>query len=379
MALSVHVYDPMGRHITRVPALPPSWRQTISHAGSLSVTVPDCPELRRLDLSRLLREYGSIWAVQSGRTVRHAGWLLHARVDDSGSLAVDLGDGWSIWDKRIVARYQLMASWRDGEVLIDEDHPPGDWVLSLHGTYRDIVRDLMAESMRFGPLPYSLPDRQGGREHVRDYDVWDFATVGQRITDITALDGGPEIRYDPYLSDDDRLYWTPRVGVPEIVDHKWRIDLDRPGDRATLTGLDLDGEDMTGEVFGLGGRKDDKVLTAHASRPYLTDRGWPVLQSADTSHSTVSRLDTLQGHILDELRSGARPQITVGLRLATLGPDIHVGDWVSLKARPRGGGTSLARHALSCMVDMDPVPLKVTDLSVDTASAAQTIQARVRW
>lgn len=373
--LSVHVYDAQGRHIGRIPADPPSWRQTVSRAGGMTVGVPDSRQLRRLPLGSLLREYGSVWSVQDGRRVRHAGWLLHCKATDEG-LSLDVGDGWSIWDKRLVVRHGLMGSWHDGEVVIDEQHPPGDWVLTLTGTYRDIARGLLAEALKFGALPYRLPDPQGGSAHVRDYDSWDFAPVGQRLSELAGLEDGPEIRFDP-LVEGDRLVWRLTVGEPEIVDSRWRMDLDRPGDRVTVTGLDVDGGAMTGEVFGLGGRKEDTVLVAHTSSACLADRGWPVLQSADTSHSTVSVLGTLQSHLADELRSGCRPQTTVGLR-CPIGRDIHVGDWLDLKAGP-AVDAGLSRMVLTARTGPGTIPLKVTDIAADPRTGWQDLQTRVRW
>lgn len=377
MDLSAHVYDPMGRHLAAVPVSAASVKHTVSQAGSASLTVPDCPELERLDLGLLLREYGSIWLVKAGGLVRHAGWLLHWKYGDS--LALDVGDGWSIWDKRLVMPAGLSAAWADGYVKIEDDQPPAGWVLRLSGSYGDIAAGLIRESMSAGALPYTLPERQGG-SHEREYDAWDFAAVSTRLKDLTGLQDGPEIRFDPYV-DQAVLRWRLAVGSPEIVDRQWQWNAALPRQRVELSAVDADGGGLAGQAYGVGGRSEDQTLVARSRSDRLTAQGWPLLQMADTSHSTVSELATLVGYVDDDVRSGDRPQVTIGVRCPSE-LDVHAGDWVDLRvpgnARMTGRGATVARLVQPIM-GQEVWPLKVTDVAWTAGQDWQELQMRARW
>ena len=377
--ISLHVFDPVsGAHITGVPFTNLSWSETISDTGSMSVTLPDTDALRKIDLSRVLREYGSIWLAKSGSRVLHAGYLVKWQLNEKGgSVTCDIGGGWTLWRKRLVVNHALASKWRDGIVLIDEDNPPGDWVLTLSGTYRDIARGLVAESLKWGGAPYELPAVQGGSAHSRTYNAWDFSTVSDRLGDLADLEDGPEIRFDPRL-DGNRMRFYLNVDS-EIVDTEWRWNASLPGQRVKLSGIDADGSDITGQCFGTGGKDEDDLMVAMRRSSRLTGLGWPLLQSANTSHSTISVLATLQGYVAADVRAGDEPQLTVGVKCG-IEHDVHVGDWIDLRL-PAGGRdapSGLAAHLLQRLYNSTTLQLKVTDVSGSAGSEWLDLQTRVR-
>lgn len=361
MAETLHLFDgATGGHITRLPFSAMGFSESISEPGSMSATIPDTPAVHALDLDALLAPWTRIVAwvdTAHPTTVRHAGYVTRAAHDpQTGAWTVDAGGGWTILEKRLVLNALLKGGWHDGVVLIDEDNPPGDWILHLTGTYRDIARGLIAETMEWGPLPFTLPPVQGGDAHERTYQSWDLSTVSERLGDLADLQDGPEIRFDPTLDDDWRLSFALRVGDPEIVDHERRLNALVPGQRVAWTATDTDGDLMTDMVFAVGGKNDDEVLMCRrtAATPSSV-----LLQTANTSHSTVSVLKTLQSYAQGDIDAGGGQQATHRVT-AGMEQDWHVGDHLDLRTR---------RGVLN---------LKITDVSLTAGDDMQTLQCRER-
>lgn len=375
MALVVTAHHGVtGARLCRLPFSALSWADTISGEGSLTVTIPDITSAACIDVTALLREYGVIIAVtdtDSG-VVRHAGWLTHFRMADGGAVTLDCGDGWTIWDKRLVINHNLDSGWQDRTVLIDEENPPANWVLTLKGTYRDIARGLLAESLKFGALPYSLPPAQGGSAHERTYQSWDLSTVADRLSDLTDLEDGPELRFDPTIDADGVLTFALNVGAREIIDHTWRWNPSAPGQRVTIDGIDVDGSTICTQSYGTGGKNDDNLMVARHVGGVLTGEGWPVLQTANTEHTTLSVLATLQSYVRADVESGDMPQLTVALKVGRE-YDVHVGDRVTLTLPDDGSWLQWwLRGTIGSRLN-----LKVTDVSGDAGSEMLGVQTRV--
>lgn len=208
----------------------------------------------------------------------------------------------------------LASSWVNGEVLIDEDHPAPQWVLNLSGSLGDIARGLVAEALAWGPLPIDLPALTGG-DNVRTYRGWDLAQTADRLTELTKVENGPEIEFAPYLTETGDLRWRLRAGTPELVDTVWQWNTTSPGRRVSLAGVDEDGTDMASESIGLGGRSEDVVLVGRRRSNTLTAAGWPVLQVANTGHTSVSNLSTLLGWLGEDVTRGGIDQESIELRV----------------------------------------------------------------
>lgn len=357
-AIELHAFNgKTGAHITRLAGSSASWSDNINEAGTITATVRGGKELRDV-----LREYGAIIAAVSGSRVMHAGYITRSKRDlANGTWSVDAGGGLTILDKRLVMNYALKSSWRDGTVLIDEEHPPGSWVLRLRGTYRDVVRGLIAETMKYGALPITLPAVQGGSAHDITYNGWDLAKVSERIGDIGDRDDGPEIRLDPTLTPTWDLKFELKVAT-EIVDRRWTWNPLEPRSRVTLGDEDMDGEAMCTECYAIGGKDEDRMLVARASGTALTNRGWPTLQVANTQHSTVSVLATLQSYAKADIATGDAPQRSQSI-LAGIEKEVHVGDWADVRVGPEDG---------------DVMAYKVVGVKGSTDSDMQTIECRER-
>ena len=361
-ALTVHAYDiGSGAHLTRLPYTSCSWSDGLNSSGSMSASIDYSRTAVRQNLWELLRCWRVILAVQRGDQVMHAGPLTSYGGDaESRRLSLDCGGCLTLLSKRLVLPRGLKDAWRDDAILVDEQHPASGMALTLTGSYPDIIRGLVAETLEWGPLPISLPAAEGG-SYTRTYYAWDLATVADRINDITGLENGPEIRFDPRITGNGSLTFD-LVADPEPAHHRWNAMV--PGSRVILSKLDGDGADMTCQAWAVGGKDDDRTLMCRRTTTIPTDVGCMFLQSKDTEHTAVSELRTLQEHALADLARGAWPVETYTVKIGEE-HDVRVGDTADLTVSDDHLGTRT-------------IPLKITDVDGDSSSDWLTIQAQER-
>ncbi len=137
-----------------------------------------------------------------------------------------------------------------------------------------------------------------------------------------------------------------------------------PGQRVILSSVAGAGGAMTSQAWLTGGKDGDKTLMSRRTTTRLTDQGYLFCQSADTTHTTVSDLKTLQAHALGDLAQGAFPAETYKVKV---GEEHHVkvGDHADLRVEDDHLGSRLLK-------------LKITDLSGSADSGWLTLQAQER-
>lgn len=360
--LTLHAFNGLtGVHICRLPLISAEWSDSINEHGSLTATVQDNGSIP----STALRQWGTIIAVMDESAPLHAGYLTHCKLNRGESTwTLEAGGGGTILEKRLVLNYALDSTWTDGQVLVDEDNPSGNWPLTLAGSYADIISKLISETEKWGSLPITAKTLTGGNK-TRTYNSYDFATVSDRIKGIGELENGPEWRFDPVLSSSWVISFAQKTSADggELKDNTWTWNALAPQSGVLLDDEDIDGAEMSTSCYAHGGKDDDLLLVARASASKLTTAGWPLLQTADTSHSTVSVLSTLQGYARQAVATGDDPQRTIALKVSRSMYSVHVGDWATLRF---GTGNS------------DTVNLKVVDVKGSTDSDLLTIGARER-
>lgn len=95
----------------------------------------------------------------------------------------------------------------------------------------------------------------------------------------------------------------------------------------------------------------------------LTAEGWPVLQIANTEHSSVSNVATLKSFTAADTAAGDNPQKTIGVQVDMRRYAVHVGDWADVRVGPAPD---------------DVLQLKVTNVSGNASSAMLQLQCRER-
>ncbi len=407
---TVHAYAiTTGEHLYRLPYSAAQWQESIKQPGSLSVTVPLSREAKQLDLWDTLRPWKCLIALQRGRSVIHAGPLTDLQWDaGSRSLSLTCGGGLTLLTTRLVLNSALKDGWRDGTVLVDEEHPAANmtlawkrtwwWVcivrliletLVLNSALKDGWRDgtvlvdeehpaanmtlawkrtwwwvcivrLILETKKWQDLPIDLPSIEEPGDKQRTYFSWDLATVADRISDIMNLSGGNEVVFDPYLTPDNHLRFELRAGKPELITTTHRWDTTLPDSRVDLESVSGSGSNLTNQVWATGGKDSDKTLMCRRTATPLA--GYGLMQSANTAHTTVERLSTLQQHATGQLANGCWPDETFSLKVGEEWAP-HVGD-----------------HAITRVDDdylgSQTLELKVTDISGDTGSDLLTVTCK---
>ena len=124
--------------------------------------------------------------------------------------------------------------------------------LSLRTIAKRIVQQ--ACSHPHADLPIDFEDDFPG-DNEREYPGSDLMSVAQALTNLTEVEGGPDIAFRPYLTED-RMHvrWRMVTGDPQLrqagENHYW--DVSAPGPTATLPGLERDGRELTSRAFVRG-------------------------------------------------------------------------------------------------------------------------------
>lgn len=354
--MDLHVFDgKTGAHRRRLQFEKVSWQDSINETGAISASVPG-------KLSEPVRPYADIIAAIDDGTVLHAGYVHHSKWDaKTGIWSIDGGGGATILERRLVINHALDAIWKDGQVLVDEDHPSGNWPLKLTGSYSDIISKLVRETLKFGALPI-VPAAITGGDKERTYNSYDFAYVSDRIADLGDLAGGVEYRFDASIANGSISFsQLTSADGGELVTNEWRANLaiDDPG--IVLVDVDMDGRDMCTQSYGSGGKDADMLMVARSVSGKLAGRGWPVLQSANKSHTSISVLSTLKGYLQADTACGDATQDVYRVSADMTRYPMRVGDWLDLRT-----------------VDGDVLALKVTDVSGSDSSQMLDVQCRER-
>lgn len=361
--LEVHVFSIDGSYGFRLPYTAATWTHTLNQPGSAQVTINYSRDAVKLNLGDELRPWKCLIALMRGRDVIHAGPLTDVDWKASDrTLDLTVGGGWTCFTKILVIDSKL-SGFGQQRVTIDEKHPAGVMAMTFRGSYGDIVRGLVMEALKWQAWPIDAPKFENGTK-TRTYYAWDLATVADRISDITQLETGTEVRFDPYLADNGQLRWKCRCGNPEIVDtsHIWNTTA--PDGRAIFDSVSGKGTDMTTQVWGTAGKDSDKTLMAKKTNTAMINKGWPLMQSTNTSHTTVSDMSTLAAHIAAQLNTNSWPDETYTLRVGAE-QTVQPGDWAAVRV----DDDYLGNRRLV---------LKVTDVSGSADSDWLTVTCRSR-
>lgn len=336
----IAIFDTVtGRRLGRLPASSWKWTGELNSSGSASATISLSQDTVGMDLRENTRPWRTILAVIDGDRVRHAGPIYQREWDsDTLTLTLQAGGFWDYLKRRLVLTRQVIT-YTGGTIPTSEDEFPAQWKLDLFGSLGDIARALVEETLQWGTLPVILPPVEGG-QNMRTYLGPDFASVGARLEDLTRVIDGPELLFQPRLEDGGaRLAFHMLTGSPELVTdtHTW----DQRRSATPITGLRIteDASTQTGDAWAKAGAQDDTVLLARTHDTWLEDAGWPLLQSSDSSHTTVSDLATLRSYTQGAVaaRTKNTESITFKARRTdeaggALGDALTVGDHVRLRA-----------------------------------------------
>lgn len=340
-----------GRRIQTLNALEGPWTDLLNAAGSVSCTVSlKDPRMRRLNLRESAIAGKAFLAAFDGDTGLQGGPIwLHDWDDDTSLLTLTAAGMWSYFDHRallpvLAGRLPSDPTTDTRFMPIDADpdseYPwPTDTRKSLQGIARALVAQAQAETN--GNVPIVLPAEIPGTA-TRAYRGSDVARVGERLSQLTQVMGGPDIRF-PLRFTEDRMgvEWLMLIGTPtqpllySSLEPVFNVGVARSS--VSKLKARIDGSGLGSRAFSTGGAAGDEALAAVSSDSTLTAAGWPILDLMDSPRSTVSELSTLQEYADELVLRGRRPKTTLSFthnlaRKPSLS-SFSVGDFARVRVR----------------------------------------------
>jgi len=293
-----------GDRIQTLNVLSGSWSDVLNDAGSIQCTV----KLNDRDVARLgLAESGkpgrTFLAAVEGDTVLQAGPIWRHEFDsDSATLTLSGAGLLSYFDRRVLLPV-LGSSQLPSDPATDSVYSG----MSLQAIAVAIVEQAL--SWPSGNVPVVLPTPVAGSSE-RTYRGVDLAPVGQRLRELSGVEGGPDIRFRPrFTTDRLAVEWVMEVGTPaqpllfSAVEPVFNLGL--PGSSVSDLRVSVDGSRIGSRAYSSGGRASEEALVAKAFDPRLTSEGFPLLDIVDSTRLTVTNVSTLQGYA-NELALGGR-------------------------------------------------------------------------
>lgn len=307
-----------GRRIQTLPALAGTWADVLNDSGTLSCTVSlRDPDVERLGLKESAKPGKAFLAAVDGDLVLQAGpvWL-HSYDADSGQLTITASGMWSYFDARRVLPVLAgrpptdpTTNTRFTAVSSDPDDPwPTDTRKSFQGMARALVAQ--AQSWTGGNVPVVLPAEIAG-DRERTWRGADLSVVGDALRDLTQLDGGPDIRFQPRLTSDRLgIEWVMLVGTPSqpLLFSQLEPVFTVGAAKSSVSDLKttVSGRGVASQVYATGGRAAEQALVSIGSNAALISQGYPVLEAVDSSRSTVTEQATMDAFAAElVLRSGS--------------------------------------------------------------------------
>lgn len=313
-------------------------------SDKITIDIPGyTPKAATMDLRKLLTplKYGVAVQTPDGRVP--AAGIITAPPEAS-----DDADGNHSYSITCYGPEKIIAGWSvrkyPGWPLVGVDRKPtGLYDVNITGVqYGTMMKMLIQEAMKFSGAELPLffePSRAGTRQ--KSWEAIAGKSVMSAIDDIADLLGGVEYDFVPRIGSNDQVSWefvTATDAIKEIssaVTATWRLGGVSP-DLKNFRRSSDPSSIVTEAVFS-GGKEDDEVMLARSQNSGLVDAGFPRKELWDSSHSSVSEQDTLQGWadgsvtvgsgVIEEISFDVKADKAVGLRHGDLCQIQSKGHW----------------------------------------------------
>ena len=273
-------------------------------------------------------------AVMAGDRVVEAGPIWSRTEGDDGTLELRALGLRSLWDHRLVLNH-LTNMQQAGAIASSSLSYSG---LSLGTIAKRLVQEAQAHTG--GSLPVVFPADESGTS-TRTYPGFELATVGQRLSELSEVDGGPEIEFQPRLTADRTgVEWVMRIGTtarPQLWQSglDWMVDTSVP--RGNLGGLSIkeDASATVNRAFAKGAGTDEAtVISVPSTDAARLAAGYPLLESrGSVGGDGGTYQDNVTRHAAGDLAANVRPWQTWSLKVpvdARVGA-ARPGDWWSIR------------------------------------------------
>jgi len=284
-----HVVETVtGRVVSDVPVTgSPTWERGLNQVGSLSVDIPLRVGIPESVTRALTTPWRFSLALSVGDHIVQAGPIVSAQYTDAPDHPTVTAMCTGIWG---VLNRRLLRS-QDHIQVPSESTDVRLTGLSLHTIAKRLAQ--YAEGAIYGDLPIVYPDDIAGA-HERWYPSYDLAMAGERLQQLTQVQGGPDVEFAPRWVSPTHIEWVMRIGNPHLVqtgqDLWWEYG-------ASLVSLDvtIDGAEMAHRVWVRGNGMERGLLFGYWEERGPLEAGYPTLDRI-VSHDSVMQQSTLDGY-----------------------------------------------------------------------------------
>lgn len=150
-----------------------------------------------------------------------------------------------------------------------------------------IARQILGNAINRSPLPLDIAVVGGAGTDTRTYYGYELISAGQRLQELTQVQGGPDILLKPVLTGTGYVRHQALIGTPALTTSGKPLVFDYPGNITSLLATD-DSSTLSTTTYEKGNGIEYATLWAKSTDTTLTTAGWPALENTDTSHSGVS-------------------------------------------------------------------------------------------
>jgi hypothetical protein len=308
-----------GRQLLDLPVLAGSWSTTLNEPETLSVTVDmQDPDVRALNLRANARVTRTVLAVAEGEVILAAGIVWSRSYDrDAQTAKLNAKGLWSYFDHRYVLPVIALTIGLDRFIVPDpaDDSKtipnPALTTLTPNVSAGTTAKRLVQQARAWtgGNLPIVFqPDEAGAINEA--YIGPEFPNLGEELDRWTKREDGVDIDFRARLTVDklgiEWVMMTGTVAQPLIFSaekiHQWNITV--PESPTSSLSITEDGSDIASLAWQTGGRSEDTVLVARAYETSILTDGGPLLETLDSSHTSVKEQSTLQSYANEDVLFG---------------------------------------------------------------------------
>lgn len=273
----------IGADLPTTDAPSPTWDQQINQQCALSATTPVGHQggLSAVTLRTLVKPGRNGLALCYGTGtpsdyIAQAGTIWsHSLVQENPAMLRINGAGmWSMLN----ARVQIPSTWTPSMGLTDARS-----VATYTGSYRDIAASIISNAVARGSLPIDLPAVPDGGTRTETYSGFDLTSAGQRLSELTQQNQGPDIFFRPYFATASTIRWQAMIGNPTISNAGNPLLFDH-GSNLVQALTTSDGTGLATDSYVKGNGTQQAIAWAYAHDMALITGGWPLLDKVDTSH-----------------------------------------------------------------------------------------------
>lgn len=276
----------------------PTWATTLNGAtDSWSIITP----LENSADRTLVREWAEKWfcsvAIMWNDQVVQAGPITQnpelTFVGDQPAMSITGRGFWEILNQRLLHN----NAWNPASVPITDASANLQLINSLGNIAITILFHSLTWANRPGsalPVDLQALDPAGGSA-IRNYFGYDLVSVGQRLQELTQVDSGPDIFFQPYkvtTSNQRYIRHLMRVGLPYLTQtgSPLLFDLNSAVQNIAIT---ADSSPLIVTSFVKGAGNEAGQLIGYATSTKLPNLGWPALDNVDVGHSSATEQTTL--------------------------------------------------------------------------------------